>query len=498
MNRFRDNMNGHLYGMALVHDNLESARASSALLTSAIFTVTSLHMPRHQHLYRVLYPVFLSLVSTCMFDRYHRLDDVRGLCIGAFYLFEISWKLSGHAVRMATEMNLHQSFHKALAGSKEHYERARLWYLLYVCDHHFSIVHGRPPVMCDHEPMKKWEAYLQSPLATEGDYLVLSQVTLFTILTRIFHFFEDEAEHEISDDLLSHIPAFNERLDDWRETWHAKLPSRMSVVTGTPSKGVDLHYHFAKLQLNSLVLRGVNPSTVERLGSRRKVIANDAVASAIAVLSIILEEPAIRDTLLSAPLYLDTMVSCAASFLLKITAKWMPISFDISTDQVWALVERTIALLNSHSGTVSEFHIISQVANGLGKLLRKCIDISKANSPVDDSRLWNGSSVQENGGLVEQHSPHEHGVATYPVGHGQQQQPHPQQPSQQQQQQHQFWQSYQHQPGSSHDVGSEVLYSPQGGMHTGQSGQQPIYEVNGQYFPVPMGVFDFLSPQLPY
>jgi hypothetical protein len=96
-------------------------------------------------------------------------------------------------------------------------------YLLYVCDHHFSIVYGRPPVIHDHEPMRKWELYLQSPMATEGDTLVLSQVTLFTVLTRIFHFYEDESENEISEERLSHLPVFNAQLENWRNTWRSRL-----------------------------------------------------------------------------------------------------------------------------------------------------------------------------------------------------------------------------------------------------------------------------------
>lgn len=125
--RFRDNLNQYLYNIALAHDDLESARASSSLLTSAIFTVAALHVPQHHHLFQMLYSEFLRLVSTSMFDRGHRLDDVRGLCIGAFWLMDISWKLSGHAIRIATEMNIHQSFGKAIAGSRQHYEQTQLW-----------------------------------------------------------------------------------------------------------------------------------------------------------------------------------------------------------------------------------------------------------------------------------------------------------------------------------------------------------------------------------
>jgi Fungal specific transcription factor domain len=94
-----------------------------------------------------------------MLDRHHTLDGVRGLCIGAFWISDLSWKLSGHAVRIATELNLHRSFSKALKGEPGHVEAARLWYLLYVCDHHFSIAYGRPPVI--HEDQVSESSFLK-------------------------------------------------------------------------------------------------------------------------------------------------------------------------------------------------------------------------------------------------------------------------------------------------------------------------------------------------
>ncbi|KAI5795007.1 hypothetical protein EDC01DRAFT_615202 [Geopyxis carbonaria] len=435
---FREHLNHYLYSVALVHDDLDSARASSSLLSSAIFTVTALHVPQHHHLFPTLYQEFLALVSNCMFERHHRLDDVRGLCIGAFWLMEISWKLSGHAVRIATEMNIHQSFRKALDGSREHFERARLWYLLYVCDHHFSIAYGRPPVIHDHEPHRKWELYLQSPMATEADSRVLSQVSLFVVMTRIHHFYADECENEISEDRLSHLPIFNEQLENWRNTWTSRL-SQNNFVGDYPSKGVDLHYHFARLQLNSLALRGASPATIQNLSTYRKEHANMAITSARTVLSIILEEPSIRESLVGVPLYINTMVAFAAVFLLKVTAKWKSIGFNISSGEAWDLVERVIVLLNSRQ--TSESHIIPHVAAGLEKMMHKC------------------------------------------------------------QQQHQVWQSYNGQMSAPEGAG--VLYSQTGpppapSMQAGHPPPAGLYEVNGQYYPMHMGVFDFLSPQLPY
>ena len=103
------------------------------MLSAAILAVTALHMPNKERTFDTCYTEFAKLASGSMLDRHHTLDDLRGLCIAAFWLADVSWKLSGYAVRIATERNLHQCFRKATQGSPEHKEQARLWYLLYVC-----------------------------------------------------------------------------------------------------------------------------------------------------------------------------------------------------------------------------------------------------------------------------------------------------------------------------------------------------------------------------
>jgi hypothetical protein len=53
--------------------------------------------------------------------------------MGSLYeVSDVSWKLSGYAVCIATERNLHQFYPRAMQDSPEHREQARLWYLLYV------------------------------------------------------------------------------------------------------------------------------------------------------------------------------------------------------------------------------------------------------------------------------------------------------------------------------------------------------------------------------
>jgi hypothetical protein len=126
-------LNRYLWdGILLVHNDLTALRNSSSMLSAAILAVTALHLPNKERTFDTCYTEFAKLASESMLDRHHTLDDLRALCIGAFWLADVSWKLSGYAVRIATERNLHQAYRKATLGSPEHKEQARLWYLLYV------------------------------------------------------------------------------------------------------------------------------------------------------------------------------------------------------------------------------------------------------------------------------------------------------------------------------------------------------------------------------
>lgn len=221
---FRATLNAYLWGgIALVHETLDAARASSSILTSAILAVTSLHTQDEGRAFDICYPVFIELVSQAVFDRYHTLDDVRGLCIGAFWLSDLSWKLSGLAVRIATELNLHQFCAKALRDGARYGDEARLWYFLYVCDHHFSIAYGRPPVISENPTITCHEHFLQRPDATQADFRLHSQVGIFIILSRVFHAFGPDRSRMIGNDEFEALRRFDADMGFWRDRWKDKL-----------------------------------------------------------------------------------------------------------------------------------------------------------------------------------------------------------------------------------------------------------------------------------
>lgn len=209
-------------GVTVVHTCLESCRRSSALLTAAILTVAALLNRDKSEVLNKCYNTYVSLVCSSSLSRHRNLDDIRALVIGAFYISNLSWKLTGQAVQIATEMNLHKSFQKLIQGDVSHYERARLWYVLYVCDHQFSIAYGRPPVTPDNIAIRNLEKFLQSLAAVPGDVRLMAQVALFRILTDAYTVYGEEAERVLTEADLEKLTTYNFEVEQWRFLWQKR------------------------------------------------------------------------------------------------------------------------------------------------------------------------------------------------------------------------------------------------------------------------------------
>jgi hypothetical protein len=139
-----------------------------------------------------------------------------------------------------------------------------------------------------------------------------------------------------------------------------------------PAEGVVFHWNFAKLQLNSLALRGVlqNSNCVMFWSLQRQQFAKVAVSFALDTLKFVLESPSMRNSVVGVPLYLHTSITFAAVFLLKVglqlketglSALDLPLSF--------GLLNRIIDLLSqSKSG---ERHLANHISQGLKKMSLK-------------------------------------------------------------------------------------------------------------------------------
>ncbi|CEJ56884.1 hypothetical protein PMG11_05599 [Penicillium brasilianum] len=390
-------LNRYLWdGALLAHKDLTSARRSSSMLSAAILAVTALHLPSKERTFDTCYTEFAKLASESMLGHHHTMDDIRALCIGAFWLADVSWKLSGYAVRIATERNLHQFFRKAVQGSPEHKEQARLWYLLYTLEHHFSIAYGRPPIIHEDPAIAQHNTFTQSPTISQGDLRLHSQVDLFIVLTRIYFAFGPDVDLEVPESEFPKIDQYDQELGDWKSAWLPRLAGSRHVGA-YPYKAVYMHYHFSRLQLYSVALRTYHSSTSSKVMSpERRKRANIAIESSIATLQVVLDERDIQRALVGVPLYLHSMITFAAVFLLKIAVKscsngpnqcGQGSSTSISSagliidiPYVRVLVGRIVDVMVSCSQRASERHLSHHIARGLRKMLTGLEEWEKRNS----------------------------------------------------------------------------------------------------------------------
>ncbi|PYI11215.1 hypothetical protein BO78DRAFT_425751, partial [Aspergillus sclerotiicarbonarius CBS 121057] len=385
--RFVDSNNRMLWdGALLLHPTLDSVRRSSTLLTAVILTVGALHTPGRTQVFHQSYNVFVSLASSLSLSRHHSLDDIRALCIGAFYLANLSWKLSGQATRIAAEIGLHQSYHRLMQGERNQMEHVRLWYATYVCDHQFSIAHGRPPAAVDDESVRNIERFIQQPESNNGDARLAAQVSLFTTLTEAYMAFGSDLNRTLDQEDIERLRSFNVAVEQWRLQWVPR--SKDCTTLGSyPSKALVLYYHFARFQLNSLALRGVAPPGVytgsEELSLDHREAANMAIAAAMATLTLILEDIDLRLAFPSVPIFTYTMVAFCATFLLKMAATWgrniagdirdgsNRLGLAINARDIVSLVQQSADMLAGVAASLNEKHLAKHIAAGMLEMLQQ-------------------------------------------------------------------------------------------------------------------------------
>lgn len=179
--------------------------------------------------------------------------------------------------------------------------------------------------------IREHEIFLDLPLADAIDFRVLSQVSLFQILTRVHDCFaerrlphQDTTRALLSEMNFPQMRSFNLEIDQWRILWQSRqgvydtifgnlssVPdSRVADVLSAvankyigsfPPKGIVLYSYFAKFQLNSFAVRGINIYE-GIISTERKEFANMAVSAAASSLTFVLEEEDLRRALVGTPL----------------------------------------------------------------------------------------------------------------------------------------------------------------------------------------------------
>ncbi|KAL4874404.1 hypothetical protein BJY04DRAFT_226105 [Aspergillus karnatakaensis] len=402
-------------GMLCSHKTLQEARQSSSLLVAVVLTVAALHIPNREQSLHATYGAFVSLMRGSCLLRCQNLDVIRALCIGAFYLTSLSWALCSRAVRVATEMNLHKSSLQFARGSLESYERVRLWYVLYVCDHQFALAYGRPPMMHEDAAIRNAEKLLTSGLSSKGDHGLVAQVKLFRILASGYFMHGCDPDLELSGADFEKLKEFDISVDQWRlehQSREAGMTARRDSLI--PPAANALYYHLARFQLNSVALRGISARDASTCSANadsmnldmnweRQEASNIAIMAAMNTSRLIVEDTNLQRALIGLPIFMHAMIAVCASFLLKMAVVFgksashaaapglvdgtLYLPTDLSqyglnfhTKTALDHVERLVRVLNQVADNASQRHVVRQVVTGLGELLQRF-------SPTrDDSR----------------------------------------------------------------------------------------------------------------
>jgi hypothetical protein len=89
----------------------------------------------------------------------------------------------------------------------------------------------------------------------------------------------------------------------------------------------------------------------------------------MSILQLVIDEPDIRDALIGVPLYLHTMITYAAVFLLKVQQQWKAARLGTDSALIRESVERVIKIFSKEGA--SERHLSYHIARGLSKMLAR-------------------------------------------------------------------------------------------------------------------------------
>lgn len=391
---YQDRLDHFLYGILGDHStaSLEDIQQKSPILSTAVCAVGALHLASPD--YAALYKEFIALSAAMSFSRRNTTDDVRALCIGAFWMNDLSSTLVSFAVRIAAELQLHRSFSKALQGDRESYLRARLYYLVYACDHHLSIPHGRPPITRECEAVRDVRKFLEGRHATEDDARLVSQVLRWSVCASIYDTFGADVDRPLSDAQVPQVRRFSIALDNLRAEWAERF-SPNAHVGNYPRKGVAIQYHFAKLYLFSHALRGLGSSRVQYRAHNVDMevyeLASSAVISALSILRAIVSDPEIQSYLNGLPTYFHIMIAFAVVFLLKVSTRFSSL-VQIDGQEVHRLMTRLIKVLQEVSRSMHPRHLLVTITEGVEDVLERNFSIPAPATEITPSTLQEKSA----------------------------------------------------------------------------------------------------------
>lgn len=425
---------------------LDELRSSSTLLLLAVCSVAALHsrgVPNDAarnggHPFQLLYREFVRLAATLSFSRTQTLDDIRALVIGAMWLPDISWILVGTAVRVATERGLHLSYKKSPSSvnnsapvvamtptsaasptspssttsrleetEKLWYQEARLYFVIYLVDHHAAIPHGRPPMTRQHSVIRHASDWLSRCSCNTQiglrppDQRLISHTRLWEILHDLIDFAGTDVNKPLDRDSVELSSKFESQLKRWLD----ETLFRTSLLYSGKEAEIELDqvkvaHSFAYLFLTSSAFRapvGALPdfivssttassssssSSSRQLILQKRHMAERATSTALTLICALNsprqpDDPNFRATALRfAPAWMYSMLVSSLVFVVKVhemlDANHCPhLLLGCSKDRTIHALTGAVSELESVAESVSEHHIVRKILDGARGLVQQ-------------------------------------------------------------------------------------------------------------------------------
>ena len=273
------------------------------------------------------------------------------------------------------------------------YDRTRLYFLVYVCDHQVSLSRGRPPMTGDCRTLKAPRTLLDSMFSSQSDLQLVSQVELWSIGTQVFETFGAATDSAFVSTQLHHLESFNHAYEHWHQDWTSLLKSQLAVEPVLQAM-LDLIFHSARLFLYSHVFRGPEPESVrlEDMSGPLNTISVSATQSALSIISKITE---LNEAQIGSKLsfYFSTTSAFASVFLLK-----GPCHDLCQRDRAAPYLQALARLVTSASSVKSPAHPISNITRSM-KTALDTWPVTEENGnrdiaePAASSRPYNNHAV---------------------------------------------------------------------------------------------------------
>ncbi|KAJ5757690.1 uncharacterized protein N7511_006384 [Penicillium nucicola] len=283
------------------------------------------------------------------------------------------------------------------------YDRTRLYWLVYICDHHCSLIHGRPPLTRDFKSLRRPRDFLQSYFTSPSDLNMISQVELWSISSRVFDMFGADIECHVISQRPDELSRLNISYDGWREEWLSMLS--FPKPAGFSRRAFDLYFHSAKLYLFSHVFRGsssqlVSPShgIKQTTGPATNVntFVNSAMKSALAIICCIVDDTDTDTTnskeswLEKLPPYIGTMIAFACVCLVKVSRQQTPMACDMQGEDIPGYLHRLVRILRLSPVMNQPVHPLVSIARSL-ETATATMAMTAGQEYSHDPSTWNGA-----------------------------------------------------------------------------------------------------------